>query len=92
MLQIENEYEKLLHSKYYENNVSISNLETNKSHNKTDHTPQVFEESSNMNNIYENPKNKIQTPKERFWTILLLLESPKRKEFSITRPRICFSY
>ena len=34
-----------------------------------------------MNNFYQNTINKIQPAKQRIWTIPLLFESPKSKDF-----------
>ena len=48
---------------------------------KTDPTEQELKGSSRINNLYQNTTNKIQLPKEKVWTISLLLESLKRKDF-----------
>ena len=51
-LQIENKQKTQIDSNYYQNNVSISNLEKrNKSQNETVYTPQIIKNSSKMNNI-----------------------------------------
>ena len=47
---------------------------------KTNYAPQVIQNSSSVKNLYQNTTNKIQPPK-KIWTILLILDSPKRKNF-----------
>ena len=37
-----------------------------------------MEESSNTNNIDQITTNKLQSPKERIWTIPVLLDSPQK--------------
>ena len=39
--------------------------------------------SSNTNNIYQNTANKVELSKKEYWTIPLLLESPKSKDFQL---------
>ena len=80
MLQIENEYETTIESIYYQNN--YNNLQNPDNVQEIlDYTEQDFKGSSSTNNIYINASNKIQLPKEKNWTIPLLLESPKSKKF-----------
>ena len=47
-------------------------------------------ECSSTNNIYQNMPKETQLPKEKFWTIPLLLESPKSKQFQTTDLEIDF--
>ena len=84
MLQIENEYETPKESSFYQNNHDniqnpdiVQNKETilNKNLKKV-HAQRTYIIT-----------HKIQLTKERIWTKPLLLESPKSKDFSITRPR-----
>ena len=80
MFQIENEYETSKKSKYYQNkNTHFQN--PNKTQKTTDYTKQELIGSSSTNNIYQNTFNKVQLFKQKNWTIPLLLENPKSKDF-----------
>ena len=82
MLQIENEYEVPIEPNNYQNNKNLNNFEiSDKTQNITDYTEQELKGISILNSIYQNTAIKIQTPKEKNWTIPLLLESPKSKDF-----------
>ena len=80
MLQIENEYETPIESNSYRNN-NDHFQNPDKIQEITDYTEQELNGSSSTNNIYQNTSNKIQIHKEKIWTIPLLLESPKNKDF-----------
>ena len=56
----------------------------------TNYTPHKFETKSRMNSIYQNTTNKVSPTKEKIWSILLLLESPKNKNFQSTVLKIGF--
>ena len=76
-VQIENEYETPIEPNYYQNN--HKNLQNpDNIYQIIDYTEQELKES-----VYQNASNKIQLPKEKVWTILLLLESPKNKDFQL---------
>ena len=83
MLQIENEYETPIERNFYQNN--HNNFEnSDNTQNKTNYTEQELKGRSGTNNIYQNTANttnKVQLPKEKIWTIPLLLESPRSKDF-----------
>ena len=80
ILQIENEYETQLESNYYQNN--YNNLQNpDNVQEKIDYTEQKLKGSSSSNNIYQNESNKTQQPREKFWAIPFLLESPKSEDF-----------
>ena len=76
MLQIKNEYETQIESNYYQNKKKYFQNPDN-TQKITDYTKQELKGSSSTNNIYQNTSNKIQLPKEKIWTIPLLLERPK---------------
>ena len=78
MLQIENEYETLSESNYYQNNKSHFQNPDNIQE-ITEYTEQELEGSSSTNNINQNTANKVQILKEKVWT--LILKSPKSKDF-----------
>ena len=52
-------------------------------------TPQIIENNSIMNKIYQNTIT-IQSAKEKIWTIPLLVESPKIRGFQSTYLEIDF--
>ena len=84
MIQIDNEYEIPLESNYYQNNdYYLQNYFEKRNHSKEiiDYSEQKLTGSSSLNNIYHHSSNEIQLPKEKIWTIPLLLESPKSKNF-----------
>ena len=63
MLQIENEYETPIDSKFYRNNKNFSNFEnSDKTQNITDYTEQELEGSLSTNNIHQNTASKAQLP------------------------------
>ena len=39
-----------------------------------DYTPQIIKNNSNMNNIYQITTNKLQSAKEKSWSVPLLLD------------------
>ena len=81
-LHIEKEYETTIESIYYQYNKDFNNFdEQSISQNMTDYTKQELKGSSSTNNIYQNRSNKLQPTKEKIWTLPLLLESPKNKNF-----------
>ena len=80
MLQIENKYETPIESNYYQNN-NIYFQNSDNTQNINDYTDQALTGSSSTNNKYQNTTNKVQLPKEKIWTVPLLLESSKRKDF-----------
>ena len=82
MLQIEYEHETRVDWNYYQNNVNNSNPEEPNNNQYTkNHTPHFVENNSNLNTIYQNTRTRIQLPNEKHWTIPLLLESLKSKNF-----------
>ena len=85
MLQIENEYETPIDPNYYQNN---NNRFENPGNTQkiTEYTEEKLKGSSSTNNIFQITPNKIQLPTEIIWTIPLLLQSPKSKDFH-PRPR-----
>ena len=93
MLQIENEHETRVDSSYYQNNVNKSNPEEPNNNQYTkNHTPHFVENNSNKNTIYQNTRTRIQLPNEKHWTIPLLLESLKSKNFQSPDLEIDFFY
>ena len=78
MVQIENEYETLIKSNYYQNNKSHFQNPDNIQE-ITEYTEQELKGSSSTNNINQNKANKVQILKEKVWT--LILKSPKSKDF-----------
>ena len=46
--------------------------------------------NSNTNMIYQNTANKVELPKKEYWTFLLLLKSPKSKNFQLPDLKIAF--
>ena len=47
----------------------------------------MIETNSGMNNIYQSTTNKLFLLKEKNWTIPLLLESLKNKDFYLPEPK-----
>ena len=71
---------------------ALQNLEkTNDSQIHTDYTPQVIQNSSSTNSIYQNTTNQLQLTKEKIWTVPLFLENPKNKDFQSPDLEIDFS-
>ena len=65
MLQVENEYETPIESKYYQNNENFGNCKkADNTQNVTDYTEQEPKGSSSTNKIYHNTANKIQPPRK----------------------------
>ena len=82
MSHIKKEYETPIDSNFYQNNATNSSLEElSNSQNTAYCIPRVIDNNSNLNKLYQNTINNIQQPKEKVWTIQLLLESPKIKNF-----------
>ena len=97
MISVENDYESITYeqpfiSHIYENQLELLNnyymgpisidTQTTQEVNKIDTEISPDEDkvqSSTTNHIYQNIQK--EQPKEEIWTILFLLESPKRKEF-----------
>ena len=89
MLQVENEYETPIESNYYQNNQdSFQNPDNIQE--LINYTEQELKGSSSTNNIYQNASNKVQLPKEKIWTIPLLLESPKKKIYNHQISKLIF--
>ena len=80
MHQIENDYETPIESNHYQSNHNNFQNPDNIQE-IIDYTDQQLKVSSSTNNLYQNASNKIQLPTEKIWTIPLLLESPKNKNF-----------
>ena len=87
MIHIENDYEPLIyeqpiHSHTYENHTHFLLNHYTRPINNNKITERIVDEISEkkpVNHIYQNIPKKL--PRERIWTIPLLLESPKSEEF-----------
>ena len=87
MIQIENEYKTIIYeipkeSNYYQNHdfFLLNYFDRPMNNNKTrDDTEEEPTKSTGTNHIYQSVSNKTQIPKEKIWTIPVLLESPKKK-------------
>ena len=82
MIKIEHDYTTPIEYNYYQNVSSNLYLqEPSKNQNYTNYTPIIIEKNSSMINIYQKRTNKKSAPKEKNWTIPVLLESAKKKHF-----------
>ena len=81
MLHIESDNETPIDSKYYQSNITNSNLENRKA-TKKNYIPHIIE-----NILYQSTTTKKQLTKRKYLNNSTSLRKPEKEKLSVTRPR-----